>query len=358
MMKAFEDNRKRLIGALFTGLSCLTLSALLCGCPSGDSTLPTAPDVSGINADLNVLRAEELFQASSAEDLASRFAALESENTISANYLRDYVIQIPPESADNPYPYLYETYAEPEMLAWLADTVADVHADLDQALAKVEQAYRYHRYYLPQDSLPSLITYSGVFGSPVLFLPGVAAISLPMFMGRDFSAYKTFPPDYLPRYFFHRMDKEYLPIEVMDEYARARWYCPAVNHKVLDHMIHEGKLLYYLDLVFPETSDSLKIGYTANQVQWAKENEVNAWALILEEELLYNSQQLQVLRLIGEGPFTKGMTQESPGRMGVWLGWQIVREYMRRHPDVSFKELLAMDDAQEILAESGWKPNR
>ena len=347
-----------MIGVLFAGLSCLTLSVLLYGCPSGESVLPAAPDVSGINADLKVLRAEGLFQAASADDLAQQFASLEAQDARSAVYLRDYIIQIPPEAEEDPYPYLYETYAEPEMLAWLADTVAEVHSDLDQALAKVEQAYRYHRHYLPGDSLPTVVTYSGVFGSPVLFFPGGAAVSLPMFMGRDFSAYKTFPPDYLPRYFFHRMDKEYLPIEVMDEYARARWYCPAVTPKVLDHMIHEGKLLYYLDLVFPETPDSLKIGYTANQVQWAKENEVNAWALILEEELLYNSQQLEVLRLIGEGPFTKGMTQESPGRMGVWLGWQIVREYMRRHPEVSFEDLLVIDDAQTILAESGWKPGR
>ena len=125
---------------------------------------------------------------------------------------------------------------------------------------------------------------------------------------------------------------------------------------LLDNIVHEGKMLYYLDLVLPETPDSLKVGFTAAQLKWCEESEESIWAFLLQEDLLFSSRLADIQRLIGEGPSTKGMPQESPARAAVWTGWQIVREFMERNPEVTIQQLFEMKDGQQILKKSGYRP--
>ncbi|MEZ5023093.1 MAG: hypothetical protein R2728_07510 [Chitinophagales bacterium] len=56
-----------------------------------------------------------------------------------------------------------------------------------------------------------------------------------------------------------------------------------------------------------------------------------------------------------EGPTTMGLP-ESPSKIGIWLGWQIVNEYMGRNKGTSLDELLQMNDSQELLRKSKYKP--
>jgi hypothetical protein len=184
------------------------------------------------------------------------------------------------------------------------------------------------------------------------------AVALTMFLGRDFSGYKGFSSENLPRYLFHRLEPEQIPLRVMDVVARVRWEPNLADNTALSVMLYEGKLLAYLDRVFPRTPDSLKIGYTAAQIAWAETNQAPAWDMLVSEELLFSRRGGDVNRLTGEGPSTKGMSPESPARMGTWIGWQIVRAYLDRNPQTSLDELFAMQDPQAILEASRWRPAR
>jgi uncharacterized protein YjaZ len=59
---------------------------------------------------------------------------------------------------------------------------------------------------------------------------------------------------------------------------------------------------------------------------------------------------------LNDGPFTAEISQEAPGRIGIWVGWRIVDSYMRHHPEVSIQQLMAESDAQKILEYSYYKP--
>jgi hypothetical protein len=73
------------------------------------------------------------------------------------------------------------------------------------------------------------------------------------------------------------------------------------------------------------------------------------------EELLFSTRTQDIARIVGEGPHTKGMSLESPARVGVWLGWQIVRAYLERYPDTTLDELFALQDGRQVLEQSRWK---
>ena len=129
------------------------------------------------------------------------------------------------------------------------------------------------------------------------------------------------------------------------------------NSNVLSHMIHHGKLLYALDLLLPDVPDSIKIGYSSQEMRWVVENEKNMWFHFAENDLLYRKEGKQIQKYIGEGPFTPGFPDGSPGKAGRWIGWQIVRKYMESTNPLDLNGLFNQSDAQNILHISKYKPS-
>jgi hypothetical protein len=335
------------------------LLALTAGCNRRDKgpKLP-APDVSGISSGLAVHRADTLLHAESEAEFVQNWERWYREHPAFAVYYRDWLLQIPPDS--NPAQSIYRIFAEPDIMRGLADTLRErlegPGRPLQEALAQLDLAYRYHRYYFPNDTLPPVYLYSGTFGQPIDILPDFACAALTMFLGRDFSGYNGFPSENLPRFLFHRLSPEYLPVSLMSALARSRWEPGFSDNTVLQHMLYEGMLLAYLDRVMPRVPDSLKIGFTVAQMDWVEQNQSEAWAMLVGEELLFSTRSADIARIVGEGPHTKGMSFESPARVGVWMGWQIARAYLERYPDTSLDSLFAMQDARALLEASRWKP--
>jgi uncharacterized protein YjaZ len=128
---------------------------------------------------------------------------------------------------------------------------------------------------------------------------------------------------------------------------------------LLSQIVHEGKIMYALDAMLPKVDDTIKIRYTKKQLQWCKENEFNMWAYIIKEKILYSTDQSNIAKLIDDGPFTAYFNHDfSPARTGYWLGWQIVRTYMKNNPEVTLPQLMAEKSADKILKESGYKPSK
>ena len=117
--------------------------------------------------------------------------------------------------------------------------------------------------------------------------------------------------------------------------------------------------MYLKDLLIPQVSDADKIGYSPEQIAWSEENENYIWRYFIDEKLLYDSDPKLAGRFINPAPFSKfylEIDNESPGRIGMWIGWQIVRSYMKNN-DVSLQQLLQAD-AKEIFDNSKYKPKK
>ncbi len=122
-------------------------------------------------------------------------------------------------------------------------------------------------------------------------------------------------------------------------------------------MVYFGKELYLKDLWLPTTSDAEKIGYTEAQLEWAKANEADMWRYFVERELLYSTSAKLPIQFINPAPFSKfylEIDNESPGMVGRYLGWQIVRSYMENN-NASLEALFTMK-AEELFEKSKYKP--
>ena len=96
------------------------------------------------------------------------------------------------------------------------------------------------------------------------------------------------------------------------------------------------------------------IGYTPAQLQWNEEHEPRIWKYMVEQNHLYEQNNLTINKYINDAPYTLTLSPDSPGRVGAWMGWQIVSAYMEKN-QVPMIELFRTD-SQKILKESGYNP--
>ena len=250
-----------------------------------------------------------------------------------------------------------------QLKAFVADTLnrflykESMHEfpDLKPLEKNLSVSMSYYHYYFP--SLPEPSFYSYISGSyyeePVLVADKAVLIGLDNYLGGDFVHYARLQ---IPKYKTHWMIKEEVPVDVMTALYRYLPFSESKPKNLLDMMVSAGKRLFYLDAMMPGVADSLKIRYTTNQLNWVEKNEKNVWAFLIAQEMLFSADFMQTNKLMQDGPFTKGFDGDAPARIGEWMGWRIVSAYMKKHPEVTLKELLLTKDAQMILNKSGYKP--
>jgi hypothetical protein len=125
---------------------------------------------------------------------------------------------------------------------------------------------------------------------------------------------------------------------------------------LVEQMIEKGKQWWLLDKFLPATPDSIKTGYTKQQLSWCNENEGLIWnEIITTEKDLYTKDPQTLQNYIGEAPFTQSMGPNSPGNIGQWVGWRIVKKFADKNPSMSLTDVLKTD-ARKILEEAKYKP--
>lgn len=230
--------------------------------------------------------------------------------------------------------------------------------DLQFLQTELEDAFAYYQYYYPEVAVPAIYTIVpgiDLYSSSVFLYDDDLFINLDQYLGADYRSYDQYG---IPRYVSERFDKKYIAI---DCFKKAIVYRHLVEKKpdvLLDYLIVEGKKLYFTEMMFPYKSREDIIGYTTDKYKWAERHHGEVWNYIVGKDLLFSNSEREIANYVGESPFTKPFTNESPGRMGSFIGWQIVRGFMENNKEVSLDSLLHTTDARAILNGSKYKPMR
>ena len=129
------------------------------------------------------------------------------------------------------------------------------------------------------------------------------------------------------------------------------------DQTVLSDMIAYGKAYYFAQQIMPCIADSVWMGYSSEEMEGAQENENYIWKKLVEDEIFYKDDYRMKQKYISERPKTFEVSAACPGRIGTWTGWQIVKAYARRHPNLTLPELMKISDANLIFKESKYKPD-
>jgi len=315
------------------------------------------PDVSHINVDIKVERFDkELF--------ALKDKNLTVVNTTLANkynlFYDDYVHKMVGMSNFSNEEVLAALFKD-QAYTDLTHEVDSIYPNLEVQEKALSETFKYIKYYYPKAKIPKIISFVSGFAYQMPVGDNYIGIGLDMFLGKDSKFYRAIVQS-VPLYLSRRFTPEYVVPRVAETYAHEELFPePDENKTLLSKMIFQGKILYFLDQVLPEkTADTLKIGFTNDQLQWSQNFEGDIWAYFLENNFLYETDYQKVQVFLSEGPFTPGLgeNRESAPKLGVWIGWQIVKKYMDQNPDVTLQQLMAEQDSQKILNRSKYKPKQ
>jgi len=324
------------------------------------------PDVSDISLDLDITRFEQLLLKDSMIDAAG-IQQLMQEHPAFAEVYFGHVIPGAEDmlsGADEEIKMQnYQAWIRHPRTRWLYDTVQHIFPDITPLKDELTMAFKYAKYYFPQKETPSVYTTISDFG----YFPFVYAedslrdgigISLEMFLGDSFpylnyTGLNNAFSDYLTRSY----NKDHIVRRTMevwiDDFAG-----PPSGNRLLDYMIHNGKKLYILQSFMPEAPDSVIVDYSAEKLKWVNEHEQNIWYHFTTQDMLYETSLNKIQKYIGPSPSAPGMPEGAPGNTASWLGWIIIKSYMKNHPSTTLPQLLDLKDPQVILDESGYRPPR
>lgn len=308
------------------------------------------PDVSEIDVNIKVQRFEKDLMSIDTNHVSAAMSDLAEKYPV---FLKEiYLPKILPALQDT---NMMALFVKSPGIRKLYDTCMIVYNDLSGIESELNQAFRFYKYYFPERNVPNVVSFISEYSiGTFTYEQELLGIGLDFFLGADYPFYNS---AFFPMYIKRTMNREHLVAKSIEALA-SDIVGEASEERLLDLMLNNGKTLYIMDHLLPYTADSIKLAYTQQQVAWCEANELEIWSHFLTEDLLYSTRRKDIRKLVDHSPNSPGMPAEAPGRTANWIGWQIVKSYMLRHPETTFEELVALKDAQVFLDKSKYKPRR
>ena len=323
------------------------------------------PDVSDIRADIQVQRFEQDFFAIDTNNIPASLQQLQQKYPL---FLNDYLVNILGipliKGSDTAVERVVRLFiANYQPIKDTADKVFTSTADIEK---EVKRGLQFAKYYFPGYNPPSkLITFIGPLdayyeaslgGYGDIITHDALGVGLQLHMGKNFSVYQTEMGQQLyPTYISRRFEPAYIPVNCMKNIIDDLFPDNSGDRPLIEQMIEKGKRMYLLDKFLPYTEDSLKIGYTKKQLEGCYENEGLIWNFFLKNNLLFSIDPAMNKNYVQDGPKTEELGEGSPGYIGLFVGWQIVKKYMDKNSELSLQQLMKTN-AKKIFEESKYKP--
>ena len=326
----------------------LFLLFLLAGCHSN----PLKVNTRGIDIDLKVNRLDQDLSAVTESNCSSAVAGLQKKYGTFFEVYNKEVLAIG-DSRDSLYNGYLLTFLRDSIYLNAKQRADSVFRNFKPYVSQLEEAFKHYKYYYPEEGVPELCTYISGYNQSVLTTSKAIGIGLDNYLGAGCPYYRLLG---IYEYKRRNMEPEKLVYDVMYAWAFHQYEFKGNHENLVSNMIYQGKLVYFVDAMLPEGPDSLKMGYSEKQLGWCRENEPAMWSFLIERKALFSSDRMEIVRFINSAPFTTPFGQQSPGRTGVWIGWQIVKSYMKKHPGTTLRKLMEDNDYHRILNESGYAP--
>lgn len=235
----------------------------------------------------------------------------------------------------------------------LYQDVLKKYENVDFLEADLSEAFTRYHYFFPQRVVPKVNTFISAFAFSLVTDDSLLTVGLDNYLG---SGYEFYPKAGIPKYQFSHFEQQYMAADAMNAWLTTE-FVDYDGSNLLEQMVHRGKILYLTQAFLPEKEPNIIMRYTKEELQWCRDNETQIWFHFIDNDLLYSNNNTSIRKYMGAAPFIVGFPEGSPGRVGHWIGWQIVKRYMEEFKNTSLTELLEKD-ANKILSDSKYKPER
>ena len=249
------------------------------------------------------------------------------------------------------------------LLGFLNDpTIREVFTEVEKKFTDIsslstgmnEALNRFHILF-PDSVVPAVYTVVTGFNYNIVTADSSIGIGLDMYLGEKSKYYVYLG---LPEYKVKNMRQDMIVPDAVRGMLLSSFEMKSDREDLITFMIYHGKIIYLAQQLLLNEKEERLLGYTGDEINWCKRDEGKIWAHFVDKKLFYSNDFKDQINYINDGPFTPGFQEESPARLGVWLGLQIVKSYMAKNQGADLRQLILNQDAHEIFNKSGYKPIR
>jgi len=321
-------------------------------CKNGEKT----PDVSDVKIQLTTQHFEkELFSLDTANFSANLEKLIAKYPSFGENFLSAVLGTDPKWTGDSVASYV-KGFAGAYKNIY--DTAALVFKDFTPYENEIKKSLQFVKHYFPDYKIPDkIITYIGPLnGYGDILADDALIVGLHLHLGKNFSLYHSeLVQQTYPEYISRRFEPDYIAANSLKNIVLDLYPEKLEEKSLVQQMVEKGKRLYLLSKLLPATDEYKLIGYTAEQLKDVYAHEKNVWDLFVQNNLLQTIDENVIKNYIGESPKTQELGDASPGNIGSFAGWQIVKKYMQKNPEITLQKLMATD-ADTIFQEAKYKP--
>ena len=309
-------------------------------------------DLSGTKVDLNIKRLDaDLYNL----NMDSTVPAVDHLIEKYAGFLSLYsnrVIGIGDPNLPN-YPERLKLFLTDYTIYRAFNNVMEEYPEIEFIREGLTKAFRYYKYYFPDKPIPQVYTIISGFNQSLVVDENSLAIALDKYLGRENEIYDRLMVN---KYLRTNMHKGMIVSDCMKAWGLTEFPFSDSTDNLISNMLYNGKIHYFQRAMLPDGPDSIIMGFTPEQTAWCVAQEKQMWQYLVEMKLFFETDYIIINKFNQEAPFTKDFGKDSPGRAANWLGWQIVKSYMKKNPEVTLNELMKDNNYLRILQKAKYHP--
>lgn len=341
--------QKKIILSVFT-----ILFTFSCTCNRQNNTAKKEKEVKQSDIQVDIIRFEKELFACNPNTLDVDLDKLHQKYPIFYSVFYNQVLNIPSYGDKGTQLNVMQDFITKKAMKGLYDSVEYKFPNLDFLKDDLTIAFTNYKGYFPEKPTPKIYTCISEFSYSVFTATdSIIGISLDKYLGKNYIYYSSIFQE--STFMIPSFDKKYMAIDCANVLAANLVSVPDDKSTLLDKMLAEGKILFIIQNLLPNKKQNDIIKYNDEQWKFCTEGEQQIWAYFLNQNLLYNT-KFEQFKYVKDGPTTYGMPKESPGKVGAWLGWQIINAYMKQNPNTTLRQLVELKDGQKILTASKYKP--
>jgi hypothetical protein len=298
---------------------------------------PFKISIANVKIKLDFLNLDSILRNSSDKELLDLKSKFKRNNSSILDYTFGYCIGGSLQS-DSSYINGIRRFYSNNYIKRLEGTIQKKQGDFSSEKKELLIAFRRLKGFFPRKKIPKTIYFiNSSFSASVFSTEKEIAIGVERYLGSNEKVIKELPTNQFFTWIKNGMKKEYLSRDVMAGWLMTH-YCTETSENYASEMMRWGKILYITQGTLPNEKTNTILRYTNKQFNWALKNEGVFWKYLVENEFLFKTDEKTRSNLLNEGPFTGGLPEESPDRLGQFLGWRIVKQYMENH-SISLSQL-------------------
>lgn len=221
---------------------------------------------------------------------------------------------------------------------------------LEAEKSNIDLGFKHLLFHFPSGKKPqSIVFMNSFFASSVFCTQEDIGIGLERYLGEKTDVIQELPSQDIFQWVKEGMNPDFMERDVLTAWIMTH-YVPEDSENTIAAIIRWGKIIYLTEACFPGEKKNIILRYSASDYQWALDNEYAFWKYLVDEKLLFSTNERDRSNFLSEGPFTIGLPEKGPDRLGQFLGWRMIHSYMEANPSTKPADLIHIPYNQILQA--------